>query len=266
MSIVKNENTITKAFYGSKPIYMFGSECNKPSYDFTAVGYTDEEGKEVNEFINSVVENGLAQTDGSVFGTIDNYKVGVDLMWITGDVFGPPKLEGCTNLVRIPKINMSGEEYIFSNMIQNCRSLRELYLLNTETINNIQGYSFSGLDNLETLGSFDCSNIGLYSLSFPDSVKLRNVGGFQNYGKSNNANARIELTNCPNLSFQSMQNIVNSVYDYTITQETVDSKVWINSTAASKWGEEIGNPSISSALLDEMAYGLTQKGWTLSVF
>lgn len=26
MSIVKNENTITKAFYGSKPIYMFGNE------------------------------------------------------------------------------------------------------------------------------------------------------------------------------------------------------------------------------------------------
>lgn len=266
MSIVKNENTITKAFYGSKPIYMFGGECNKSSYDFTAVGYTEEEGEEVNEFINSVVENGLAQTDGSVFGTIDNYKVGVNLMWIAGEVFGPPKLEGCTNLVRIPKIDMSGKEYIFSNMIQNCRSLRELYLLNTVTIKHIQGYSFSGLDNLETLGSFDCSNIGLYSLSFPDSDKLRNVGGFQNYGKSNNVNARIELTNCSNLSFQSMQNIVNSVYDYTITQETVNSIVWINSTAASKWGEEIGYPSISSALLDEMAYGLTRKGWTLSVF
>lgn len=143
---------------------------------------------------------------------------------------------GCTSLTTIPLLNTSKVDTM-EKMFNDCTSLTTLPLLNTSSVTNM-AYMFDGCESLTTIPAFNTSNVtkmnsmfvdckSLVSIPLLDASKVTNIGSM--FGYSNNTS----LTNfgglkdlkidwnsygspkyLPNLTYQSVMNIINNLYDF----------------------------------------------------
>lgn len=347
MSIIQNENTIGKAFYGNKPIYMFGNSVEGPTinlkdititqngiytanegegyneivvevdgnessyeegyqdgytqgeedqkgkltsttftkngtftrengwkkvtvnvgaYDFTKqLGYSKDDNNRLNSLLTSFVEDGIAASKNTdrpwemVFGdTNGSYNGSYNLYYVPGEVTQHTNFNDCISLVRIPTVDFSGKEYFGD--FTNCHHLKEINLINTDDI--YAGVSFIGLYNLETISEFNCGKLE-GSISFMNAYNLKNVGGFTDLGKAAKMPSGIDLMNSSKISYQSVLNILRSVYDMTLTDVSGSYIIFSSST---RWSEEeMGeyDESYEEILRTEVASDFTQKGWSV---
>ena len=148
--------------------------------------------------------------------------------------------------------NISQMFYSASNMVR-------LPNFNFKKLTNFGGSSYSswlyGCTLIESIGVIDCdsiTNVG-YAFGGSSNSNLKHLGGFMNLGKASsvsNTNGSYFLAYAPNLTYESVINILNGLYDRASAGLSVLTlKLHANHMAM---------------LSDEDKAIATNKGWTLS--
>lgn len=240
---------------------------NVGAYNFTKqLGYSKDDNNRLNSLLTSFVEDGIAASKNTdrpweyVFGTNSNDGE-YNLYYLPGEVTQRTSFQGCVSLVRIPTVDFSGKEY-FDYSFMNCHHLKEINLINTDDIYTAWTASFTGLYNLETISEFNCGKLEA-SIYFENAYNLKNVGGFTDFGKAFKSTTYLDLSQSSKISYQSVLNIIRSVYDMTLTDI---SNCWIHFSSSTRWSEEeMGeyDESYEDVLRNEVAHYFTQKGWSV---
>lgn len=158
-------------------------------------------------------------------------------------------LGGCTGITEIPDWDFSKVEtmqYAFYNTsietadinlpkatelmstFAYCRKLKSVNFTAPE-LKGIQ-MTFNGSTNLESIGPIDASNFTyLVNMFNSNMTKLVNFGGMQNLKIDWNDNNG--LKRCPNLTYESLMNVINGLYDFVGNGE-VGGKTLLLSTAS----------------------------------
>lgn len=153
----------------------------------------------------------------------------------------------CSSLIKCPNIDTSSATHM-SYMFQLCRSLQNIPQLDTSKVIYMVNM-FSDCSSLKSLPLLDCSRLSQFSYMFGYSniTTLTDLGGFKNL--------KISFTNClnylPNLTVQSLMNVINNVYDFRANGETTTRTLQLGSTNLNK-------------LTDEQKAVATNKGWNLT--
>lgn len=121
----------------------------------------------------------------------------------------------CRNLITIPEFDFSNVTTL-GYMFNACTSLKELPNLN---IKKIKSFSSDWMaTKVEKIGVIDCDSVenAQYILAYSNLTTLTDFGGFRNLGKASNllnTGTQYFLYNVPNLSYDSLLNILNLLYD-----------------------------------------------------
>ena len=127
----------------------------------------------------------------------------------------------CTQLKTIPQLDTSNVTNM-SYMFYNCSSLTELPDFNSVKVTNFGTSSSSswlyGCTKLQKLGVVDCDSVTNIGYFFGNSVRtyLTDFGGCRNLGKVSsvsNTNGSYFMAYAPNLTYESVMNVINGLYD-----------------------------------------------------
>ena len=182
----------------------------------------------------------------------------------------------CTNLLTIPQLDTSNVTTMTS-MFQACKALLTIPQLDTSSVTNMSNM-FMDCTNLLTIPQLDTSNVTtmnqmfygctkIYSLPKFNASKLndvssffgastidalKHVGGFENLGMVQSVSGTYNsfIRYCPNLTKESVLNVLNGLYDRASAGMSVLTlKLHAN---------------VLALLSDEEKAIATNKGWTLS--
>ena len=127
----------------------------------------------------------------------------------------------CAALTIIPQLDTSNVTSM-SQMFSNCSKLTELPDFNCVKVTNFGGSSYSSwlyyCSNIKKIGVVDCdsvTNIG-YFFGNGNRTYLTEFGGCRNLGKASsvsNTNGSYFMTYAPNLTYESVMNVINGLYD-----------------------------------------------------
>ena len=181
---------------------------------------------------------------------------------------------GCSALKTIPQLvtsNVSNMSRIFSD----CTSLTSIPLLETKNVNNMSGMFAScstlktipqlNTSNVTTLGDFFYSCPSLTSIPLLDTSNVKDISRFFGYSLVSTLtelggfkNLKIDwndtygLNRLPNLTYQSVMNVINNLYDFRGNGDT-------STTRTIKF-----NSKSLALLSDDDKAIATAKGWVLT--
>ena len=143
----------------------------------------------------------------------------------------------CSNLTSFPRLDLSNGS-VFDMTWTFCSSLKEFPLINTSKGTNfyMTWYSCSSLTSLPAL---DLHNGTDFSMAWGSCSSLTNLGGF------GAISADFSLSDSPNLTVESLMNVINQAA--TVTGKTMT----------------LGSTNLAK-LTDEQKAVATNKGWTLA--
>ena len=179
----------------------------------------------------------------------------------------------CTNLTTVPLFNTQNVTTM-SSMFDNCKSLTTVPLFDTQNVTlmnsmfnvctslttvpqfdtqNVASMTsmFSNCTALESLPLFNCSNLTSISLffGFSEFKKLTTLGGFKDL--KINWDEDYGLAKCPNLTYESVMNVINNLYDFRANgDETTTKKIKFHANSL-------------ALLSDDDKAIATNKGWIL---
>ena len=156
----------------------------------------------------------------------------------------------CTSLTSIPHLNTSNVTDM-NYMLRGCTSLTTIPQLDTSRMQHIYGM-FMECSGLKSLPLLDFSNVGgIYELfdipSSPNETPYPNLidlGGFKNL------RVGLNLSGMPNLTVQSLMNVINNLYDFVGNGSTTTQTLTLGTTNLNK-------------LTAEQKAVATNKGWVL---
>lgn len=161
----------------------------------------------------------------------------------------------CYSLKTIPQLNTSSVTNM-TETFSNCNNLSEIPNLNISNVTDITR-TFSGCLKLTTVPELNCEKVNSLNNAFSACSSLTNLGGLLNIGQNyplnstaNNYNLTIALATSPNLTHDSLMNVINKVYDIA-TKGVATQKITIGST------------NIAKLTAEEIAIA-TNKGWSIS--
>jgi surface protein len=127
----------------------------------------------------------------------------------------------CSKLTTIPQLDTSNVTNM-SYMFYNCSKLTELRDFNCVKVTNFGNSSYSswlyGCSNIQKIGVVDCDSVTSISYFFGSGTqsKLTDFGGCRNLGKASSVsstNSDYFMTKVPNLTYESVMNVINGLYD-----------------------------------------------------
>ena len=161
----------------------------------------------------------------------------------------------CTNLTTIPQLDTSNVTNM-NYMFYSCYNLTTIPQIDTSNVTNM-GYMFSSCDNLTTIPQLNGEKLTSVASTFGNCKSLENFNGIINLGQAylttqsaNYSNYKLNLSACTNLTYDSLMNIINSLYDIA-TLGVKSQQLILGSTNLAKLTEE------------EIAIA-TNKGWSVS--
>lgn len=167
--------------------------------------------------------------------------------------------ESCINLTSIPFLNTS-KVYTMGSMFQLCQRLVELPALDTSKVTTTSSM-FSDCYKLQKIPKLDFQKNEYLAGMFHLNSELTDLGGFQNLGAiyatdkiANIAYYTLNLTPCPNLTEQSLINVLTNLYDIA-TKGCNTQTVQLGSTNLAKLTSTAGQAALTQA---------TNYGWTIS--
>ena len=121
----------------------------------------------------------------------------------------------CYALTTIPELDFSNITSL-GYMFNACSSLKELPNLNIKKVKSFDSAWMA--TKVEKIGIMDCDSVenAQYILTYSELTTLTDFGGFRNLGKKSNltnTNSSYFISNIPNLSYDSLLNILNLLYD-----------------------------------------------------
>ena len=140
--------------------------------------------------------------------------------------------QNCSKLRTMPPINTSNCTS-FSSTFSNCSELVKIPLLDCSKVN-----TGSGSGNIDLFGSYSMQKL-------TDLGGFKDLGGFANFRKPS-----YFLKNCPNLTKESVLNVLNNLYDRAAAGYSVVTLPF--------------NSASLALLSDEEKAIATNKGWTLA--
>lgn len=160
--------------------------------------------------------------------------------------------QGCSKLTTIPQLdtsNVTNMRYMF----QDCKLLTTIPQLNTSKTTNVV-YMFFGCAKLQSLPLLDfgsiSSSLNINYVFSPSITTLTDLGGFKNL--KINWSDNYGLYKLPNLTYESVMNVINNLYDFRGNGDTSTTRT-IKFNANSK------------ALLSDADIAIaTSKGWVIS--
>lgn len=154
---------------------------------------------------------------------------------------------GCSNLTSIPLLNTSNATGM-NNMFYNCTKITTIPQFDTAKVTNMGGM-FYGCSKLQSIPLLDASNVTSMGTFFGYSNinTLTDLGGFKDL--------KISITSCflertPNLTTDSLMNVINNVYDLT-------------ANGLSGKSLKFGSTNLNKLSAEQIAVA-TAKGWTLT--
>ena len=179
---------------------------------------------------------------------------------------------GCRSLLSIPQLDTS-KVTDMGYMFYNCESLTSIPQLNTSKVTDME-YMFNYCNNLTTIPQLDTSNvIGMsyifaecqnlcsiplldfgkvssisYMFGWNNIKSLTDLGGFKNL-KINFTNG---LKYLPNLTVQSLMNVINNLYDFRANGDSTTTRTL-----------QLGTTNLNKLTDDQKAVA-TNKGWSLT--
>ena len=154
---------------------------------------------------------------------------------------------GCSSLKSIPQLDTSNTTN-FSFCFSNCSSLKSIPQLNTSKVKNVN-YMFSSCSSLRSIPLLDFGNVTDASNVFGWGKinSLTDLGGFKNL----KINFTDGLNHLPNLTVQSLMNVINNLYDFRANGSTTTRTLQLGTTNLNK-------------LTDEQKAVAVNKGWNLT--
>ena len=153
----------------------------------------------------------------------------------------------CQKLIKCPNIDMTSATNA-SYMFYYCTALRNIPFFNTPNLSNMSNM-FNNCNNLKSIPLLDCSRVSSMSTMFGWSsiYSLTDLGGFKNL----KINFTDGLNKLPNLTVQSLMNVINNLYDFRANGESTTRTLTLGTTNLNK-------------LTDEQKAVATNKGWNLN--
>ena len=116
----------------------------------------------------------------------------------------------CQQLQTVPHYNTSNVTDM-SGMFQYCWQLASVPQFDTSNVTNMSCFVQGSM--LTSLPALDCSNVTNAENMIADCWSLDTIGGFINLGMQPELNDYHNMSSCPNLTKESMLNIMNNLYD-----------------------------------------------------
>lgn len=167
----------------------------------------------------------------------------------------------CDALESIPLIDTSSGTN-FSYMFDSCKKLTTIPQLDTSS-GNIFSYMFDSCSALTDLPKLDMSNANNLPNMFYGCSALKKLGGFKNLGQnyiqkqSNYAYYGLALSYCNNLTYDSLMNVINDLYDLNLTYDVANGGTLYTQKLT------LGSTNLAKLTAEEIAIA-TAKGWTVS--
>ena len=250
--------------------------------DFTVIGYDATLTRELNDEFNADIQYSLQKynewdenkTSAMNLFKSDNKLVYAPFINVSNVTTMQYMFSSCSKLTTVPLFNTQNVTTM-SNMFFGCSELTTVPQFDTQNVTNMGGM-FYGCSKLITVSQFDTQNVSdvatmfqnctkleslpLFDFSnvttirtffgFSDLNKLTALGGFKDL--KIDWNDSYGLFRCPNLTYESVMNVINNLYDFRANGDETTTKT-------------IKFHSNSLALLsdDDKAIA-TNKGWILS--
>lgn len=153
----------------------------------------------------------------------------------------------CRSLIKCPNIDTSSATYT-AEMFYYCSELIYVPPLNTSNVTNMNSM-FNSCSKLKSVPLLDCSKVTSMSTMFgwSNMTSFTDLGGFKNL----KINCTGNLNLLPNLTIQSLMNVINNLYDFRANGETTTRTLQLGTTNLNK-------------LTDEQKAVATNKGWNLT--
>ena len=153
----------------------------------------------------------------------------------------------CWELQSIPLLNTSNVTSMY-DMFRGCHKLTTIPQLDTSNVGSMSGM-FEDCDALESIPLLDCGNVShagsiLNPSYLDDQIHLTDMGGFKNL------KADLDIKKAPNLTVQSLMNVINNLYDFVGNGSTTTRTLTLGTTNLNK-------------LTEEQKAVATNKGWSL---
>ena len=173
----------------------------------------------------------------------------------------------CSKLteLNISNFNTSKTRYM-NNMFSNCKSLTTVDVSSFDTSNvTNMSYLFGSCSNLTSLdlSSFDASEVNNISSMFLVCSALTNLTFMRNLGKgftqqtSNHSSYKLSLSTAEKLTYDSLINVINNLYDLNLTYKVADGKKLYTQSLI------LGSTNLAKLTADDIAIA-TNKGWVVS--
>lgn len=254
MSIVKNKDNITKAFYGHTPIYTFGNINSKQTIIIDGVKIAFSNFTTIPDYIvfspditdlSYMFTNCTSLTSIPIINTsnVTNMKYTfLNCHYLPTipqlDTSKVTNMRGlfsqCYNLTSIPKIDTSKVTNML-DIFYGCSSLQTIPQLDTSNVTDMT-YMFCNCQNLTSIPRLDVSNVNKMISTFQHCPNLTDIGGLINLKVS------VEISYSGKLTRESVLNIFNDMA--VVDNETI-----------------YFHKNVISKLTDEDIAIATQKGW-----
>lgn len=156
----------------------------------------------------------------------------------------------CKNLTTVPHFNTQNVTGM-NNMFYGCKNLTTIPQFDTQNVTNINSL-FYNCPALESLPLLECGKVLDKSMVFGYSElkNLTTLGGFKDWKVEWSDN--YGLAQCPNLTYESVMNVINNLYDFRANgDETTTKKIKFHANSL-------------ALLSDDDKAIATNKGWILS--
>ena len=156
----------------------------------------------------------------------------------------------CSNLTSVPDLNTSNVTDM-SDMFDDCENLISIPDLDTSNVTDMN-WMFGSCSKLTSIPLLNASKVteSMYG-TFMFCDALTDLGGFNNLGKSFKSSKEVNLTYSDKLTNQSVQNIIDSVFDMKLNTQGGKATLRLNQT-------------VIDAMTDTQKSQLAAKGWTLT--
>lgn len=154
----------------------------------------------------------------------------------------------CASLASVPQLDTSNVTDFYSGFY-GCSTLVSIPQLNTSKANNV-GLMFNGCTSLMSIPLLDFGNVNNISNLFGwnDIKTLTDLGGFKNL----KIDFKNGLNHSPNLTVQSLMNVINNLYDFRANGDSTTTRTL-----------QLGTTNLNK-LTDEQKAVATNKGWSLT--
>ena len=158
----------------------------------------------------------------------------------------------CEKLTTIPLLNTQNVTNM-NNMFYFCSNLQSIPLLDTQNVTDMS-YMFHYCSNLQSIPLLDTSNVTTMNRMFESSFNglqyLTELGGFKNLKIDWNDNYGLAI--CQNLTYQSVMNVLNNLYDFRANGDMSTTKTI-----------KINSNTYNLLTADDIAFA-NNKGWNIT--